>query len=208
MKMRLFSLFAAFALAVSAVAAQNEMLTNELVVEMTRVGLDKEIIVRKINETPGRYDVSVNALIDLRRAGVDSEIIALLLEKSRGKTETRQYSENVSLDPVSSVPEGRRTIAIEKSSVHPSRQALEKELLKRPEWNGLNLNIVRYKESADLYIEIGRVPLSWISHRYAFRVYDRRTGTVIVAGETTSWGSLAQNLAREIARKLAAKKEF
>jgi hypothetical protein len=95
-----------------------------------------------------------------------------------------------------------RTVAIEKSSIHPSRQALEKELLKRSEWKGLNLNIVRQRSGSDLYIEIGRVPLSWVTHRYVFRVYDTRSGTVIAAGETTSWGSLAENMAREIAKKL------
>ena len=97
-----------------------------------------------------------------------------------------------------------KTIAIEKSSLHPSRQALEKELLKRQDWQKLNLNIVRYKEGADLFIEIGFVPLSVITHRYVFRVYDNKSGTVITAGETTSWGSLAENLARNISKSLSA----
>ncbi len=79
---------------------------------------------------------------------------------------------------------------------------MEKELLKRREWQKLNLNIVRYKEGADLHVEIGFVPLSVITHRYVFRVFDSKSGTVIAAGETTSWGSLAENLAREISKKL------
>ena len=69
-------------------------------------------------------------------------------------------------------------------------------------WQKYNLTLVRYKEEADLYVEIGFVPLSVITHRYVFRVYDRRSGTVICAGETTSWGSLAKNLAREITQKM------
>jgi hypothetical protein len=95
-----------------------------------------------------------------------------------------------------------KTIAIKKSSLHPSRQALEKELLKRKEWKDLNLNIVRYKNDADLLIEIGYVSMSWITHRYVYRIYDNKSGTVILAGETTSWGSLAENLARGIAKRL------
>jgi len=74
--------------------------------------------------------------------------------------------------------------------------------LKRKDWQKLNLNIVRFKEAADLRIEIGRVPLSLVTHRYVFRIYDNRSGTLIVAGETTSWGSLAKNLARHISIKL------
>lgn len=62
--------------------------------------------------------------------------------------------------------------------------------------------IDRYKDNADLYVEIGFISGSWITHRYVFRVYDRRTGAVIAAGETASWGSLAENLARHIAKSL------
>jgi hypothetical protein len=91
-----------------------------------------------------------------------------------------------------------------KSSLNPSRQALEKALLKRADWRKYDLTIVRYKDQADIYIEIGRIPLSWLTHRYVFRVFDRRSGAIITAGETTSWGSLAENLAREITQKLAS----
>ena len=56
--------------------------------------------------------------------------------------------------------------------------------------------------NSDLYIEIGYVSLSWITHRYVFRVYDSRSGTIIAAGETTSWGSLAENLSKNIVREL------
>ena len=95
-----------------------------------------------------------------------------------------------------------RTIAFVKSSLQPSRQALEKELMKRPEFQALHLTIERYKDTADLYVEIGYVHFSWITHRYVYRIYDRRSGAVLAAGETTSWGSLAENLARNIAKSL------
>ena len=95
-----------------------------------------------------------------------------------------------------------KTIAFTKSSTHPSIQALEKELMKRSEWPTLNLAIDRRWDKADLYVDIGFVHMSLITHRYVFTVYDRRSGTVIAAGETTSWGSLAENLARNIAKSL------
>ena len=201
---------------------QSEILTNVQVVEMSKIGLDKQIILKKINDTPNNFDVSANALIELKKAGIDNEIIALMMEKSVKSTgnstsptlnavtnNSQNYSDSLPIDAqkptnVKEMLLSARTIAIEKSSLQPSRQALEKELLKRKEWQKLNLNIVRYKESADLYIEIGFVPLSLITHRYVFRIYDRRNGTIIAAGETTSWGSLAKNLAREIGKKLDA----
>lgn len=182
----------------SAAFAQRELLTNAEIVDMARSGLPASIILRKISDSDGNFDVSVRGLIALRDAGVGAEVIeAMMAKPAATKPEKTE-------PPKAAVEATTRTVAIEKSSLNPSRQALEKELLKRKEWERLNLSIVRYKDSADLYIEIGFVPLSLITHRYVFRIYERRTGTVLAAGETTSWGSLARNLAREIAKKLDA----
>lgn len=200
---------------------------------MTKAGLSKELIARKIADSNARFDTVTEALIELKKSGVADEIIALMLEKkpfdqkvnlskdnnlqsNNLTTQTATLnqpvmtSDNSKSHVVIGSKEALRsakTIAIEKSSLNPSRQAIEKELLKRKDWQQLNLNIVRYKTDADLYVEIGFVPLSVITHRYVFRVYDRKSGTVIVAGETTSWGSLAENLARKISNKLVQTKK-
>jgi hypothetical protein len=201
--------------------AQSETLTNTEIVEMTRAGLGTAIIVQKIASSDANFNISAKALIELKKAGVQDEVIQALIEKNRatpvnvasGQTQTFSESqpsptienkvlyENKAVTPAEAL-RSAKTIALVKSSLHPSRQALEKELMKRGDWKKMNLTLVRYKESADLYIEIGYVSLSWLTHRYVFRVYDRRSGAVIAAGETTSWGSLAGNLAREISRKL------
>jgi len=203
-----------------AVFAQTETLTNSEIILMTKAGLSQELIIRKIKDSTGKYDVSTQSLIDLKKAGVSDEVIALMMDnKSANPQPTLENSQGYSdsganlveikstahivLEPKEALLSAK-TIAIEKSSLNPSRQALEKELLKRQDWQALNLNIVRYKEGADLFIEIGRVPLSLITHRYVFRVYDNKSGTIITAGETTSWGSLAQNLARSISKNLNA----
>ena len=202
------------------IGAQTETLTNATVIEMSKIGLDKEINLKKINDSQNSFDVSANALIELKKANVADEVIALMLEKSEAKpglkksneTSTEGYSETLpSLEVKQFAPAtvnakdallNAKTVAIQKSSLNPSRQALEKELFKRKDWQKYNLTLVRYKQDADIYIEIGRVPLSWITHRYVFRIYDRRSGTIITAGETTSWGSLAENMAREITQKM------
>ena len=180
--------------------AQTETLTNSVIIQMTQAGLSKELIVRKIKNSDGKYDISAQALIELKKAGVADEVIAMMLEKGE-KSVSSQISERqpavssdkekgesierVVLSPQEALKRAK-TIAIEKSSLNPSRQALEKELFKRDGWQKYNFNIVRLKEDADLYIEIGRVPFTWLTHRYVFRVYDRQSGTVITAGETTS----------------------
>ena len=205
----------------AAANAQKEVLTNSQVIEMSKIGLGKQIILDKIKTSGENFDLTANSLIELKKAGVDDEIITLMIEKRKGALSDRKTAEVESAKAPSqsktasdekTVPSdfaspkeaiiSAKTIAFEKSSVHPSRQALEKELLKRKDWQKLNLTMLRYKESADLYVEMGFVSGSWITHRYVYRIYDRRSGAVLAAGETTSWGSLAKNLARHIAKSL------
>lgn len=200
---------------------QTELITNAEVIEMVRAGLGTGVIIAKISNSSGAFDVSVKALVEMKKAGVSDEIIGVLMEKGKavrsgGGTsgDPKFYSEAVpAVDSNFSPPAmptskqallSAKTLAFEKSSLQPSRQALEKELLKRGDWKQLNLTIVRYKDAADLYGEIGFVSGSWITHRYVYRIYDRRSGAVIAAGETTSWGSLAENLARHISKNLSA----
>ena len=208
---------------VSTTFAQSETLTNAAIVEMTRAGLGVPIILQKIASSGANFDISVKALIELKKAGVQDEVIQAAIEKNRATPvnaagiQTPPFSESQPSQPVENkvlvenkavtpaeALRSAKTIALVKSSLQPSRQALEKELIKRAAWKKLNLTLVRYRESADLYVEIGYVSLSWLTHRYVFRVYDRRSGAVIAAGETTSWGSLAENLARQISKKLGS----
>jgi hypothetical protein len=204
--------------------AQAETLTNNDIVEMTKAGLPAVIVAKKIRTSNTKFDITAAGLIELKKANVADEILTLMIERqeivppNQPPDNTPAYSESGSTPNASATPStvrsstkeilaSARTIAFAKSSTHPSRQALEKELLKRKDFQQLNLAIERYKDTADLYVEIGFVHGSLITHRYVYRVYDRRSGAVIAAGETTSWGSLAENLARNIARSLSAVRE-
>jgi hypothetical protein len=210
--------------------AQAEILTNSQIIELSKAGLSSKVILNKIEKSRVDFDISTNSLIELKKSGVSDEIIAAIIEKAEAN---KAYSDSSDSLPTSNSTDSRRvevfsetnsaaqiqpsskiqtpkeallsakTIAFQKSSLQPSRQALEKELLKRKDFRTLNLTIERYKESADLYVEIGYVSLSWLTHRYVYRIYDRRSGAVLAAGETTSWGSLAENLARHISKSLA-----
>jgi hypothetical protein len=218
---RPISLIVIFLVAIVAgVPGQSETLTNSDIVEMVSVGLSQEVVLRKIGTANSKFDVSAAALIELKKAQVPDSIITAMIDRQEilppnsNTDNTPAYSESGTTPNTFTRSNGpalgkkeviatAKTIALEKSSLHPSRQALEKELMKRPEFARLNLMITRYKDTADLYVEIGYVSLSWITHRYVYRIYDRRSGTVLAAGETTSWGSLAENLARNIATSLA-----
>ena len=196
-------------------AAQTETLTNAKVTEMVRAGLGVKLIVGKIKAVDADFDVSADGMIALKKDGVSDEIVEAMSSKPHtavasvpnksvpfAAPATNVESASTRPNTPSEILASAKTIAFVKSSLNPSRQALEKELLKRKDWQSLHLTIDRYKDSAGLYVEIGFVTASIITHRYVYRIYDRRSGTVIAAGETTSWGSLPENLARHISASL------
>jgi hypothetical protein len=194
------------------VFAQTETLTNAEIIEMSASGLGKALILRKVVSAGGKYDVSVKGLVELKKANVDDEVIEMMLEKSKTQPEVSKEISTGQSNQISNPPRktltrkelllSAETMSISKDSINPSIQALEKELLKRSEWQRINVAITEDKGSADLSIQISFVHFSLITHRYTFRVFDRRTGMLIAAGETTSWGSLSKNLARNIAQSL------
>jgi hypothetical protein len=194
---------------ITAASAQTELLRNADIVRLSQAGLGKELIINKIKTSPCEFDASVDALVELKKAGVDDVIVGVMMEKARDNKPAAAVQSSTAANTTSNPSVtakqallSAKTIALKKSSLNPTRQALEKELLKRPEWKNYDLTITEYKDTADLYIDIGFVHGSLITHRYVYRIYDRRTGLVIAAGETTSWGSLAENLARNIVRSL------
>ena len=92
--MKLFSLFrvllVSFVLATVSIASAQEsnessieILTNADVVLMSKTNLSKTLIINKIKDSKGAFDVSVQGLVNLKSAGVDEEIIETMLEKSR-----------------------------------------------------------------------------------------------------------------------------
>jgi hypothetical protein len=57
-------------------------LTNARVVEMTKIGLDDDIIIAKIKNGTCRFDLADTDLLDLRKAGVSSKVVAAMLDAS------------------------------------------------------------------------------------------------------------------------------
>jgi hypothetical protein len=194
--------------------AQTETLRNATIIEMTKAGLSTEIISSKILKSDTRFDTTAAALIEMKKAGVSDDVLKLVMERadtvlpgltprtteSTGALQTTGAPEQAS--PQEAVKLAK-TIAFKKSSAQPSRQNLEKALLKNADFKRTGLTILRIKEEADLFVEIGFVSGSWLTHRYVYRIYDRRSGAVLAAGETTSWGSLGDNLAKHISRSLS-----
>lgn len=59
--------------------AQDEVLTNTEIINLTKAGLDKVVIIAKINSSKTSFDVTIDGLIQLKQAGVADEVVAAMV---------------------------------------------------------------------------------------------------------------------------------
>lgn len=70
------------------IKAQEGTLTNEKIVEMTKNGLEKEVIIKIISKaSKTNFDVSPDGAISLRKSGVDNTVISAMLDAKSVKSE-------------------------------------------------------------------------------------------------------------------------
>ncbi|MEP6924007.1 MAG: hypothetical protein ABI954_06060 [Pyrinomonadaceae bacterium] len=189
-------------------ANAQEVLTNAQILEMSRAGLSKQIILTKIRLSAGNYDVTANALIELKKAGVEDEIVTAMFEVFN-KTDKQNLNivEQTTPKPIIK-PDASKTAAqllreahtvfFVKHSLYPSLEDLESSVLKRSGWHKFNLAVTRNRDEADLIVEINH---EFLTH-YAFRVIDQKTGKVLTAsGVTSVGGALAGNIADKLIKR-------
>jgi hypothetical protein len=63
--------------------AQEGDITNARVVEMTKIGLDDDIIIAKIKGGKCSFQLADSDLMDLKKAGVSSKVVAAMLDASQ-----------------------------------------------------------------------------------------------------------------------------
>jgi hypothetical protein len=71
---------------VSAAAPQDTDMDNARVIQLTKTGLDDEIIIAKIKIAHCKFALGDNDLMDLKKAGVSAKVIAAMLSASVLKT--------------------------------------------------------------------------------------------------------------------------
>src|SRR5262249_48390626 len=69
----------------SLVAQNKETLTNKSVVDLTKAGLSKDVIISQINSSDCKFDVTTNSLIALKKDGVQDDVINAMITKTNGK---------------------------------------------------------------------------------------------------------------------------
>lgn len=80
-KLFIFALSVAITLsAFSMVSAQEETLTNDDIISLTRAGLSSSVVIGKIRSSKSNFDLSTDALIKLKGAGVGDDIVGAMLE--------------------------------------------------------------------------------------------------------------------------------
>lgn len=69
-------------LAISALLAAQQVLNNEAIIKLAKVGLSDDVIISTINSTAGSYSTSADGLIALKTAGVSDSVLAAMVVKS------------------------------------------------------------------------------------------------------------------------------
>lgn len=88
MKSRIIAFAFAFVLAFGAIGsvyAQDEVMTNDEVISLTKAGLAASVVIGKIRTSKSNFDLSTNALIKLKQSGVSDDVVGAMLEAKSGK---------------------------------------------------------------------------------------------------------------------------
>ena len=70
------------------VTAQDEVVTNQDIISMTKAGLDQNIIINKIRTSNAKFDLSTNGLIELKKENVPDLVVHVMLEANSRKPGT------------------------------------------------------------------------------------------------------------------------
>ena len=84
-----------------------------------------------------------------------------------------------------SILRSAKTVFVQPKSDYMDREALERELVKHPDFNRLGLLVVRDKEEADLILEIYRK--KWTT-RFTITAVDAHTGALVASCQESSIG--------------------
>ncbi len=63
--------------------SKEELLTNDSIVELLKVGLDEDIIIDKIQKSTCHFDMSVQGLVGLKKAGATDRLIHFMMDPSK-----------------------------------------------------------------------------------------------------------------------------
>ncbi|RYY14991.1 MAG: hypothetical protein EOO04_29360 [Chitinophagaceae bacterium] len=106
------TLFAAM-IAVCALQAQTkpEVLTNKGVIELSKAGFGKDMILSKIESSNCKFDLSTTAMIELKKQGVSEDVVKAMMDQSSTGTSARSGGPSASQGSGGSANTGKKVTA-------------------------------------------------------------------------------------------------
>jgi hypothetical protein len=83
---------------------QDEILTNDEVISLSKAGLSNSVIIDKIRGSKTNFDLTTDGLIRLKRAGISDDIVSAMLSAKTGAPLSRGNSVSQSNNPASGDP--------------------------------------------------------------------------------------------------------
>jgi len=80
-----------FTISTATVNAQQEVLTNQSIIDMLELGFTEDIIVTKINTSKCDFNTEIDALKSLKEKGVNSNIIVAMMKAAKTIQENEEY---------------------------------------------------------------------------------------------------------------------
>ena len=92
--MKKFLLFILLTMSSLLCFAQNEILNNQSIIDLVKLGFSDEIIISKIDECINTFDTSIKALTSLKENNVSEAIIVAMVSASKTRKENMSNIEN------------------------------------------------------------------------------------------------------------------
>ena len=88
-----------------------ETLNNASVIKLIKAGLSDDLVVATINASPGKYDTSAIALIDLKKAGATDKVVAAMILKASGASASTSPANRATSQPADDATSGGVVLA-------------------------------------------------------------------------------------------------
>jgi hypothetical protein len=97
-------------------SAQTDTLTNETVIKLHQAGFGQEVIKSKINTSPAKFDVSIDAMMKLKESKVPEEVITMMVSNPGGNAAKNTASTGTTTTATDNRPSAGTGIYLIKSS--------------------------------------------------------------------------------------------
>ena len=142
-----------------------------------------------------------NNSFEITRRGIGALLIMLAAMTLILVSATSSAAQDVSIRTRFAPPaaSSARRIFVRSSSLLVRGAVVEEKLMKRPEFNQLNLAITRDEADADIILELRHDLLT----KYVYSAVDTRTNTVLAGGKVSSLGgTVAGKVAKRFCKQL------